>query len=167
MPSMSLSRLGLLLPPVGPWRAQARGYRWAEEVGYDVAYTADHLTHPTYPDLWLGEAFTTLTAAAAVTERMLLGTLVASATFRTPVTLARVAMTVNDVSGGRLVLGIGLGAPFCTEADRGVVEPDGAMSKRYADVVRGVRAVLDGATEWQGDTMAFAGLDDLVIVVAV
>ena len=158
MPSMSLSRLGLLLPPVGPWRAQARGYRWAEEVGYDVAYTADHLTHPTYPDLWLGEAFTTLTAAAAVTERMLLGTLVASATFRTPVTLARVAMTVNDVSGGRLVLGIGLGAPFCTEADRGVVEPDGAMSKRYADVVRGFRAVLDGATEWQGDTMAFAGL---------
>jgi hypothetical protein len=70
---MSLSRLGLIVPPVGPWSAQARGYRWAEEVGYDVVYTADHLTHPTFPGLWLGEAFTTLTAAAAVTDRIMLG----------------------------------------------------------------------------------------------
>ena len=75
---MSLSRLSLLLPPVGPWHNQLPGYRWAEEVGYDVVYTADHLTHPTVPGRWMGEAFTTLTAAATVTDRIRLGTLVAS-----------------------------------------------------------------------------------------
>lgn len=155
---MSLSRLGLVLPPVGHWSAQARGYRWAEEVGYDVVYTADHLTHPTFPGAWLGEAFTTLTAAAAVTDRIMLGTLVASAAFRTPVSLARVAMTVQDISAGRLVLGVGMGAPFCVEADRGVSESIGESSTRYADVVRGYLAVVAGATDWQGDVMAFRGL---------
>lgn len=61
---MTLRRISLVIPPVGPWRAQARWYRWAEDVGYDVAYTYDHLTHATARGEWLGEAFTTLTAAA-------------------------------------------------------------------------------------------------------
>ena len=156
---MSLSRLGLLHPPVGPWSAQARGYRWAEDVGYDVVYTADHLTHPTLPGVWLGEAFTSLAAAAAVTDRIRLGTLVASSAFRTPVSLARIAMSVQDISGGRLVLGLGMGSPFCAEADRGSRGSIRAMSERFADVVTGYRAVLDGATEWQGDRLSFGGLE--------
>ena len=155
---MSLSRLSLLLPPVGPWHNQLPGYRWAEEVGYDVVYTADHLTHPTVPGRWMGEAFTTLTAAATVTDRIRLGTLVASSVFRTPVSLARIAMTVQDVSGGRLVLGLGAGAPFCAEADRGARPSVSEMSKRYADVVRGYHAAIDGAVEWQGDVLSFGGL---------
>lgn len=158
---MSLSRFGLVLPPVGPWSAQARGYRWAEEAGYDVVYTADHLTHPTLPGLWLGEAFTTLTAAAAVTDRIMLGTLVASSAFRTPVSLGRIAMTVQDISGGRLVLGLGMGSPFCAEADRGRRGSIGEMSDRFADVVRGYLAVLDDATDWQGDVMSFGGLQTM------
>jgi len=156
---VSIGRFGVILPPVGPWSAQARGYRWAEEVGYDVVYTADHLTHPMLPGLWLGESFTTLTAAAAVTDRILLGTLVASSVFRTPVSLARIAMTVQDISAGRLVLGLGMGSPFCAEADRGTHGSIGEMSVRFADVVSGYRAVLDGATEWQGDAMSFGGLE--------
>lgn len=157
--SMSLRRLGVLLPPIGPWSAQRAAYRWAEEVGYDVVYTADHLTHPLMPGLWLGEAFTSLTAAAAVTDRIRLGTLVASSTFRTPVALARIAMSVQDISGGRLVLGLGMGAPFCTVADRGVQAPIREMSERFADVVTGYRAVLDGVNEWQGDVLSFGGLE--------
>ena len=156
---MSLDRLGLLIPPAGPWSAQAAGYRWAEEVGYDVVYTADHLTHPTFPGLWLGEAFTVLTAASAVTERVQLGTLVASSAFRTPVALARIAMTTQDISGGRLVLGLGMGSPLCSVADRGVSDSLGKMSDRFVDVVRGYLAAVDGATDWQGDTMAFGGLE--------
>ncbi|MCB0968400.1 MAG: LLM class flavin-dependent oxidoreductase [Ilumatobacter sp.] len=155
---MSLSRLSLLLPPVGPWHNQLPGYRWAEEVGYDVVYTADHLTHPTVPGRWMGEAFTTLTAAATVTDRIRLGTLVASSVFRTPVSLARIAMTVQDVSGGRLVLGLGAGSPLCAEADQGARPPLSEMSKRYADVVRGYHAAIDGAVEWQGDVLSFGGL---------
>jgi alkanesulfonate monooxygenase SsuD/methylene tetrahydromethanopterin reductase-like flavin-dependent oxidoreductase (luciferase family) len=156
---MSLGRISLVIPPVGPWREQERWYRWADEVGYDVAYTYDHLTHATARGAWLGEAFTTLTAAAAVTERIRLGTLVASAVFRRPVALARAAMTVQDVSSGRLVLGLGLGAPPCELADRGGNSTLGEMSTRFADVVHGYRAVLDGATEWHGKTMSFAGLE--------
>lgn len=156
---MGLTRLGLLIPPAGPWSAQAPGYRWAEEVGYDVVYTADHLTHPTLPGLWLGEAFTVLTAASAITERVRLGTLVASSTFRTPVPLARIAMTTQDISGGRLVLGLGMGSPLCAVADRGVRGSLGEMSNRFVDVVRGYLAVVNGATDWQGDMMSFGGLE--------
>ena len=158
---MALDRISLVVPPVGPWREQERWYRWAEQVGYDVVYTYDHLTHATAPGLWLSEAFTTLTAAAAVTERIRLGTLVASAVFRTPVTLARVAMTVQDISGGRLVLGLGMGAPTCALADHGTRESPAEMSARFADVVRGYRAVLDGTTEWEGRTTSFRGLETL------
>lgn len=160
---VSLDRLGLLIPPAGPWSAQASGYRWAEEVGYDVVYTADHLTHPTFPGLWLGEGFTVLAAASAVTERIQLGTLVASAAFRTPVPLARIAMTTQDISGGRLVLGLGMGAPFCAMADRGVSGSLGELSTRFVDVVHGYLAAVDGATEWQGDAMSFGGLETAAI----
>ncbi|MFF2488354.1 LLM class flavin-dependent oxidoreductase [Microbacterium sp. NPDC058062] len=158
---MALDRISLVIPPVGAWREQERWYRWAEQVGYDVVYTYDHLTHATAPGMWLSEAFTTLTAAAAVTERIRLGTLVASAVFRTPVTLARVAMTVQDISGGRLVLGLGMGAPTCALADHGVRERPADMSARFADVVRGYRAVLGGATDWEGRTTSFHGLETL------
>ncbi|WES63182.1 LLM class flavin-dependent oxidoreductase [Microbacter sp. GSS18] len=158
---MTLSRISLIVPPIGPWRDQERWYRWGEDVGYDVLYTYDHLTHATAPDLWLGEAFTTLTAAAAVTDRVRLGTLVASAVFRGPVALARVAMTVQDISGGRLVLGLGLGAPSCAVAESGEEPALRDMSRRFADVVRGYRAVLSGATEWRGEALAFGGLGTL------
>lgn len=155
---MTLSRISVVIPPMGPWSEQSRWYRWAEDVGYDVAYTYDHLTHRTAVDLWLGEAFTTLTAAAASTQHIRLGTLVASAVFRRPVALARIAMTVQDVSGGRLVLGLGLGAPDCEVADHGERIPLGAMADRFTDVVHGYLATLGGATEWEGATMAFGGL---------
>ena len=155
---MALSRISVVIPPMGPWQAESEWYRWAEAVGYDVAYTYDHLTHRTAEDLWLGEAFTTLTAAAACTERIRLGTLVASAVFRRPVALARIAMTVQDISGGRLVLGIGLGAPDCERADRGAPSALGTMADRFADVVHGYLAAAGGATEWQGATMSFSGL---------
>lgn len=156
---MSLDRISLVVPPVGPWREQSRWYRWADEIGYDVVYTYDHLTHPTAPGMWLSEAFTTLTAAAAVTERIKLGTLVASSVFRGPVSLARIAMTVNDITSGRLVLGLGMGSPLCAVADRGVRPELREMSARFADVVRGYRAVLDGETDWRGETTGFGGLE--------
>jgi alkanesulfonate monooxygenase SsuD/methylene tetrahydromethanopterin reductase-like flavin-dependent oxidoreductase (luciferase family) len=155
---MALERISLVVPPVGAWREQQRTYRRADDLGYDVVYTYDHLTHFTAPGQWLSEAFTTLTAAAAATSRIRLGTLVASAVLRSPVALARVAMTVQDITDGRLVLGLGMGAPDCALADHGRRETVGEMSARFADVVRGYRAVLDGATDWQGATTSFGGL---------
>ena len=78
----------------------AEAFRTAEQIGYDVAYVADHLTHPSIAGRWLADGFAVLAAAATVTTRIDLGTLVASAVIRNPVTLARAAATVDDISAG-------------------------------------------------------------------
>lgn len=156
---MSISRLGVVLPPTGAWRDQAAEYRWAEDVGYDVAYTYDHLTHFTVPGEFLAEGFASLSAAAAVTERIEVGTLVASATLHSPVGLARLAATVDDISGGRLVLGLGAGSPRCARADRDEQPTAREMFERYRDVVLGYQAVMGGADEWRGHTRSFAGVE--------
>ncbi|HET9501504.1 MAG TPA: LLM class flavin-dependent oxidoreductase [Marmoricola sp.] len=152
-------RLGVVIPPTGRWAGLEQEFRWAEGVGYDVAYVYDHLTHPTVPGAWLAEGFSTLAAAASVTHAIDLGTLVASATLHSPVALARVAATVDDISGGRLVLGVGAGSPRCAAADRDEQPTPAQMADRFADVVEGLAAVLGGATSWRGRTYAFSGLE--------
>lgn len=154
-------RLGVVIPQTRPWRRLAADFAWAEEVGYDVAYVYDHLTHPTAVGDWLADGFTTLGALAATTTRIELGTLVASATMHSPVSLARRAGTVQDVAGGRLVLGLGAGSPREAQADRGETVGPRAMFERLQDVVAGLDAVWGGATEWTGETRSFSGLQTL------
>ena len=103
-------RLSTLILPIHRWADEGRGvWRRAEELGFHAAYTYDHLSWRTFRDgPWFG-AIPTLTAAAGVTERMRLGTMVASPNFRHPVTLAQELKTLDDVSGGRVTLGIGAG----------------------------------------------------------
>ncbi|WP_406183636.1 LLM class flavin-dependent oxidoreductase [Streptomyces sp. NBC_01006] len=106
---MSL-RLSTVILPVRPWREGGRD-QWvrAERLGFHTAYTYDHLTWRSFRDRpWFG-AIPTLTAAAAATEKMRLGTLVTSPNFRHPVTLAKELMSLDDISGGRFTLGIGAG----------------------------------------------------------
>jgi alkanesulfonate monooxygenase SsuD/methylene tetrahydromethanopterin reductase-like flavin-dependent oxidoreductase (luciferase family) len=84
-------------------------WRRAEELGFAHAWTYDHLAWRTLRDEpWFG-AIPTLTAAASVTERLRLGPLVASPNFRHPVPFAKEVVALDDVSGGRLVLGLGAG----------------------------------------------------------
>ncbi|MFJ5828150.1 LLM class flavin-dependent oxidoreductase [Streptomyces sp. NPDC093089] len=106
---MSL-RLSTVILPVDRWHEGGRRkWRHAEDLGFHTAYTYDHLSWRTFRDgPWFG-ALPTLTAAAAVTERLRLGTLVTSPNFRHPVTLAKDLMSLDDVSGGRVTLGIGAG----------------------------------------------------------
>jgi alkanesulfonate monooxygenase SsuD/methylene tetrahydromethanopterin reductase-like flavin-dependent oxidoreductase (luciferase family) len=152
-------RLGVVIPQTRPWRDLDHDFSWAEETGYDVAYVYDHLTHPTAAGGWLADGFSVLAAAAMTTSRIELGTLVASATLHSPVALARLAATTDDISGGRLVLGLGAGSPRCSAADRGESPTPREMSRRLADVVEGLGAVFDGATDWQGGTRSFGGLE--------
>jgi len=154
-------RLGVVIVQTRPWDRLAQDFRWAEEVGYDAAYVYDHLTHFTAVGGWLGDGFETLTAAATVTSRIELGPLVASATLHSPVALARRAATVQDVSGGRLVLGLGSGARTCAGADRGASPTPKEMFERLADVVEGLEAVWAGASEWQGRSLSFTGVETL------
>jgi len=102
-------RVGVVILPEHPWSSARDLWRRAEDLGFDHAWTYDHLAWRTLRDgPWFG-AIPTLTAAALVTERIRLGPLVASPNFRHPVPFAKELITLDDVSGGRLTLGIGSG----------------------------------------------------------
>lgn len=107
-------RVGIQLPEVERdvrWPEYEAMARAAEQVGFDSVWVGDHLLyrgdglHERGP--W--EAWTLLAGLAAVTERVALGPLVACAAFHDPGVLAKLAATVDEISGGRLVLGLGAG----------------------------------------------------------
>jgi len=104
-------RLSTCILPVHRWHDGGRE-RWtrAEELGFHAGYTYDHLSWrvPFRDGPWFG-AVPTLTAAAGATSRLRLGTLVTSPNFRHPVTLAKELLSLDDVSGGRVTLGVGAG----------------------------------------------------------
>jgi alkanesulfonate monooxygenase SsuD/methylene tetrahydromethanopterin reductase-like flavin-dependent oxidoreductase (luciferase family) len=102
-------RAGIIILPDQRWAVARERWRRAEEYGFDHAWTYDHLAWRSLRDgPWFG-AIPTLTAAAVVTDRIRLGPLVASPNFRHPVPFAKEVLSLDDVSGGRLTLGIGSG----------------------------------------------------------
>jgi len=103
-------RLGVLVLPEFRWSTARELWRRVEDLGFDHAWTYDHLAWRSLRDsTWFG-AVPFLAAGAVVTERIRLGPLVASPNFRHPVPFARELVTLDDLSGGRLTLGIGAGA---------------------------------------------------------
>jgi alkanesulfonate monooxygenase SsuD/methylene tetrahydromethanopterin reductase-like flavin-dependent oxidoreductase (luciferase family) len=102
-------RFGLTILPEHRWSEAAPMWRRAEELGFDHAWTYDHLVWGGLPDSpWYGTT-PTLTAAAMVTSTIRLGTFVTSPNYRHPVTFMRDLLALDDISGGRLICGIGAG----------------------------------------------------------
>lgn len=93
------------------FRETAEFSRHAEQVGLDSIWVFDHLLFrfPPEPDEGLNEAWTTLSALAPVVPRVELGALVMCTSFRNAGLLAKMAATLDDLSDGRLILGVGCG----------------------------------------------------------
>ncbi len=101
--------MSVLILPIHRWERARQLWQRAEELGCHAGYTYDHLSWRQFRDsTWFG-AVPTLTAAATVTRRLRLGTLVTSPNFRHPVTLAKDLMSLDDISAGRISVGIGAG----------------------------------------------------------
>lgn len=91
------------------WETWRRILTSAEQLGYECVFRSDHFTDPQPPDQASLEAWVSLTYAATYTNRIEFGPLVSPVTFRHPAMLARMASAVDDLSDGRLVLGMGAG----------------------------------------------------------
>ena len=107
-------RIGIQLPEVERvvrWPEYREMVRVTEECGFDSMWLGDHLLYrgDGRPERGPWEAWTMLAALAAETERIEFGPLVACAGFHPPAVLAKMAATVDEISGGRFVLGLGAG----------------------------------------------------------
>jgi len=134
-----------------PWSEMIAMARLGEQIGFDSVWVGDHLL---YRDAELGargprEAWTMLAAIAASTSRIALGPLVACASFHNPAMLAKMAATVDDISGGRLILGLGAGWNETEYHAFGF--PFDQRVSRFAEAFTIIRSLLrDGRVDFEG-----------------
>jgi alkanesulfonate monooxygenase SsuD/methylene tetrahydromethanopterin reductase-like flavin-dependent oxidoreductase (luciferase family) len=146
-------RLGVVILPDGKWRDRITQWRAAEELGLNSGWTYDHYWwRPLAGNPWFS-ALPLLTAAACATKNIELGTLVASPNFRHPVVLAKEAATIDDISGGRLTLGIGSGS--VSAGDVHVLGRDTLSGRERAERFREFVEVVDALT--RGDATDHLG----------
>ncbi|HEY8170230.1 MAG TPA: LLM class flavin-dependent oxidoreductase, partial [Candidatus Limnocylindria bacterium] len=148
------------------WESIEAVARRIEELGYEHVWAWDHL-HAIFgdPDQPIFEGWMTLSAWAQVTQRVRLGLLVGANTFRNPGVVAKMATTLDHVSRGRAILGLG-GAWFEHEHQAHGLEFGSGPGERLTwmhEAVAGIRVVLDGgvATSPPGGRYRFDELRQL------
>jgi alkanesulfonate monooxygenase SsuD/methylene tetrahydromethanopterin reductase-like flavin-dependent oxidoreductase (luciferase family) len=158
---MSEVKLGVnLWSQAGDWPSFLAAGRRVEELGYDHLWTWDHIYaifgDPHQP---IVEGYTALAALAQATERIRLGLFVGANTFRNPGLTAKSITTIDHVSGGRAILGIG-GAWFEKEHEAFGIDFGDGFGQRLdwlAEATSAMRTLLDGGevTSAEGDRYAF------------
>lgn len=140
-------KVGVQLPEVEyecTWPEYAETARVAEDIGLDSLWLGDHLMYryadPAQKPRGPYEAWTTLSALAAITERVQLGHLVASALFHPPPMIAKMAATIDQISNGRFVLGLGAG--WHEPEYRGFGIPLDHRFSRFAEAYQVIRELL-------------------------
>jgi alkanesulfonate monooxygenase SsuD/methylene tetrahydromethanopterin reductase-like flavin-dependent oxidoreductase (luciferase family) len=149
-------KVGLILPMFSGDPDKVIGAaRSAENLGFDGVFAFDHFFPPggsqDRPSL---EAFTTLAAVSACTERVAVGTMVTRAILRPAGLLAKLAATIDQISGGRMILGIGTGDPIDQPEHRAFGFPDlGSAERRahLAETVAALKALFAGRAYEGGD----------------
>jgi probable F420-dependent oxidoreductase len=149
-------KVGVQLPEVERdvrWPEYVAMARRAEELGFDSLWYGDHLLYRRPGDAeargpW--ECWSMLAALAAATSRVELGPLVASTSFHAPAMLAKKAATVDEISGGRLVLGLGAGWNETEYLAFGF--PFDHRISRFEEAFTIIRTLLrEGAIDFEGE----------------
>lgn len=125
--------------------------RLGEQVGFDSVWVGDHLLYRDEEQGSRGprEAWTMLAAIAASTSRIAIGPLVACTSFHNPAMLAKMATTVDDISGGRLILGLGAG--WNETEYRAFGFPFDQRVSRFEEAFTIIRSLLrDGRVDFEG-----------------
>ena len=126
--------------------------RLGEQLGFDSVWVGDHLLYrdETYGARGPWEAWTTLAGIAASTSRIAIGPLVACTSFHNPAMLAKLAATVDEISGGRLILGLGAG--WNETEYRAFGFPFERRVARFAEAFTIIRSLLrDGRVDFEGE----------------
>jgi alkanesulfonate monooxygenase SsuD/methylene tetrahydromethanopterin reductase-like flavin-dependent oxidoreductase (luciferase family) len=146
--------MDLLFDPFdGRWEDVRDAAVLAEEAGFDGLWLYDHLAGSVHGAPHVLECWTILSALAAAVPRVMLGSLVLNVANRDPGTLAVMAATLQEVSGGRLLLGIGAGGGMNTPyADEQLalgrsVPRDGVRRRHVESAVETLHQVWSGAVD--------------------
>jgi alkanesulfonate monooxygenase SsuD/methylene tetrahydromethanopterin reductase-like flavin-dependent oxidoreductase (luciferase family) len=131
--------------------------RRAEEAGWDGLFVWDHVTHHKEARRQIADPWVLLTAAALATRRIRLGTLITPVARRRVSKLAREVTTLDRLTGGRMVLGVGLGAPVADEF--GTFGESTDPRELAARLDEGLEAL---SLLWSGEPVTFRG--DHVVV---
>jgi alkanesulfonate monooxygenase SsuD/methylene tetrahydromethanopterin reductase-like flavin-dependent oxidoreductase (luciferase family) len=146
-------RFGVVILPELGWAAGSeQRWRRAEELGFDHGWTYDHLSWRSFRDQAWYSAIPTLTAAATATSRLRVGALVASPNFRHPLPFAKDLIALDDISGGRVIAGIGAGGTGfdATAVGQAALTP-AERAERFAEFVTLTDLLLrQSELTWQG-----------------
>jgi len=146
-------QVGVVVLPEDRWCVAEDKWRMVEALGFDSAWTYDHLAWRALAQKPWFATFSVLAAAATATQRIRIGTMVTTPNFRHPLLAAKEAMTLDDISGGRLTLGIGSGSydsgDLSILADHSMTQRE--RSNRFAEFVELVDHLLrEGVTTFDG-----------------